>query len=225
MLPSLLFSAFLFAGPLVATPTTTPATAAQAGMALPTPQFRRYGTAEGLPSSSVYTVVQAPDGVMWFGTKSGIASYDGVNFKVFRHVVGDSQSLFNNGISSLLFDRGGRLWAAGLEAGLNRYDERSNTFRHWGHDAADPASMASDKAWSLAQTDDGSLWVGTASGLDRMRQDGRGFDHIVVTGTRPEELGIVGSLFVDARGQLWVGSDNGIFRRDDAGDFHLIRPA
>lgn len=225
MLPSLLLSAFLFAGPLVATPTTTPAMAAQAGMALPTPQFRRYGTAEGLPSSSVYTVVQAPDGVMWFGTKSGIASYDGVSFEVFRHVVGDSQSLFNNGISSLMFDRGGRLWAAGLEAGLNRYDERSNTFRHWGHDVADPASLASDKAWSLAQTDDGSLWVGTASGLDRMRQDGRGFDHIVVSGTQPEELGIVGALFVDGRGQLWVGSDNGIFRRDDEGNFHLIRPA
>jgi ligand-binding sensor domain-containing protein len=173
----------------------------------------------------VYTVVQAPDGVMWFGTKSGIASYDGVSFKVFRHVVGDPQSLSNNGISSLLFDRGGRLWAAGLEAGLNRYDERSNAFRHWGHDPNDPGSLASDKAWSLAQTEDGSLWVGTASGLDRMRQDGRGFDHVVVTGARPEELGVVGALFVDARDQLWVGSDNGIFRRDEAGAFHPIRPA
>lgn len=224
MLPSLLFSAFLFAGLPVAAPVTAPAAPA-ASAALPTPQFRRYGTAEGLPSSSVYTAVQSPDGVMWFGTKSGIARYDGVSFKVFRHVVGDPQSLFNNGISSLLFDRGDRLWAAGLEAGLNRYDERSNTFRHWGHDANDPASLASDKAWSLAQTADGSLWIGTAQGLDRMRQDGRGFDHIVVTGSHPEDLGVVGALFVDARGQLWVGSDNGIFRRDDAGEFHLIRTA
>src|SRR5215469_9160668 len=146
MLSSLLLSAFLFTGMPVASGAAAPA-AQTAAAALPTPQFRRYGTAEGLPSSSVYTVVQSPDGTMWFGTKGGIARYDGVGFKVFRHAVGDPQSLFNNGISALMFDRGGRLWAAGLEAGLNRYDERSNTFLHWAHDSNDPASLSSDKAW------------------------------------------------------------------------------
>jgi signal transduction histidine kinase/ligand-binding sensor domain-containing protein/CheY-like chemotaxis protein len=223
MLPSLLLSAFLFG----ATPTPTmdmTSVVPPAATALPTPQFRRYGTAEGLPSSSVYTVVQSPDGTMWFGTKSGIARYDGVGFKVFRHVVGDSQSLYNNGISALLFDRGGRLWAAGLEAGLNRYDERSASFRHWGHEANDPASLSSDKAWTIAQTPDGSLWVGTAVGLDRMRMDGRGFDHVVVTGDDPAALGTVGSLYVDALGQLWVGSDNGVFRRDETGVFRAVKP-
>ncbi|RDJ00374.1 response regulator [Dyella solisilvae] len=222
MLPSLLLSAFLFTGMPVASGAAAPA-AQTAAAALPTPQFRRYGTAEGLPSSSVYTVVQSPDGTMWFGTKGGIARYDGVGFTVFRHVVGDPQSLFNNGISALMFDRGGRLWAAGLEAGLNRYDERSNTFLHWAHDPNDPASLSSDKAWSIAQTSDGSIWVGTAAGLDRLRMDGRGFDHMDVTGGDPSALGTVGALFVDARGQLWVGSDNGIFRRDDAGEFHPIK--
>ncbi|WP_430391318.1 ATP-binding protein [Dyella sp. 20L07] len=222
MLSSLLLSAFLFASAPASTGAAVPA-ASTAPAALPTPQFRRYGTAEGLPSSSVYTVVQAPDGAMWFGTKGGIARYDGVSFKVFRHVVGDPQSLFNNGISALMFDRGGSLWAAGLEAGLNRYDERSNTFKHWGHDPNDPASLHSDKAWSIAHTADGTLWIGTALGLDRMRLDGRGFDHVEVTGGDPAAIGTVGTLFVDARGQLWVGSDNGIFRRDDNGEFHPIR--
>jgi len=75
MMLSLLLSAFLFAGlPMPATAVAPPAQ--PGGMALPTPQFRRYGTAEGLPSSSVYTVVQAPDGAMWFGTKGGIARYE-----------------------------------------------------------------------------------------------------------------------------------------------------
>lgn len=231
MLPSLLLSVVLIMGasapvaaPVPALPPTTAAATLPAAdnAALATPQFRRFGTAEGLPSSSVYTVVQAPDGSMWFGTKSGIARYDGVNFKIFRHMAGDPQSLFNNGISALMFDRAGRLWAAGLEAGLNRYDDRSGGFHHWGHDANDPTSMVSDKAWSIAQTGDGTIWVGTALGLDRMRSDGRGFDHVRVMGNTPEALGTVGSLYVDARGQLWVGSDNGVFRRDAAGEFHPI---
>ncbi|HEY2624851.1 MAG TPA: ATP-binding protein [Dyella sp.] len=223
MLSSLLLSVFLFGtAPTAAAPTA--AVAPAAAPALPTPQFRRYGTAEGLPSSSVYTVAQAPDGAMWFGTKSGIARYDGVGFKVFRHVAGEPQSLFNNGISALLFDRGGHLWAAGLEAGLNRYDERSDAFQHWGYQPEDPASLSSDKAWSIAQTGDGTIWVGTAAGLDRLRVDGRGFDHVVVppAGDHAAALGTVGALFVDTRGQLWVGSDNGVFRRDAAGGFHAI---
>jgi signal transduction histidine kinase/CheY-like chemotaxis protein/streptogramin lyase len=230
MLPFLLFSVVLSMGAATSAVAPVPATVqAQVpstspdNTALATPQFRRFGSAEGLPSSSVYTVVQGPDGTMWFGTKSGIARYDGVGFKVFRHVAGDPQSLFNNGISWLMFDDAGHLWAAGLEAGLNRYDERAGTFRHWGHDNNDPASMASDKAWSIAQTGDGTIWVGTAQGLDRMRKDGRGFDHMLVTGNAPEALGTVGALFVDARGQLWVGTDNGVFRRDLAGQFHAVK--
>ena len=220
MLSSLLFSAFLLAGmpTAVATPAAPPP-----ATPLPTPQFRRYRTADGLPSSSVYTVVQAPDGAMWFGTKSGIARYDGVDFKVFRHVAGDPQSLSNNGIATLLFDRGGHLWAGGLEAALNRYDERTGTFRHWKHDPADPSSLGSDKVWSAAQDGDGTLWVGTATGLDRMRADGRGFDHVVVTGNDPAALGTVGALYVDTHGRLWVGSDNGVFRRDAAGGFQPIK--
>jgi len=223
MLPSLLLSVVLSVG--ASAPMVAQAQPAAGNTALATPQFRRFGTAEGLPSSSVYTVTQAPDGSMWFGTKSGIAHYDGVGFHVFRHVTGDPQSLFNNGISALAFDRAGNLWAAGLEAGLNRYDQRSGTFRHWSHDPADPASLGSDKAWSIAQTPDDTIWVGTALGLDRMRKDGSGFDHITVTGNAPEALGTVGALFVDARGQLWVGSDNGVFRRDSEGEFHLITSA
>lgn len=227
MLPSLLLSAFLFTSmPVpagaVAGPVTVPAPAPTA--ALPTPQFRRYGTAEGLPSSSVYTVVQAPDGAMWFGTKGGIARYDGVGFKVLRHVVGDAQSLFNNGISALMFDQGGTLWAGGLEAGLNRYDERTNTFQHWTHEPNDPASLRSDKVWSIAQTPDGVLWVGTAQGLERMRPDGRGFDHVDINSAVTGLVGTVGALFVDGQGQLWIGGENAIYRRDTAGEIHQIMP-
>jgi signal transduction histidine kinase/CheY-like chemotaxis protein/streptogramin lyase len=191
---------------------------------LPTPQFRRYGTASGLPSSSVYTVVQDASGAMWFGTKSGIARYDGVDFKVFRHDSGDPHSLYNNGISALLVDREGRLWAGGLEAGLNRYDPVSGGFIHWGHDPADPASLASDRVWTIAQGADGALWVGTVNGVDRMRADGHGFDHLQQTlpGDASGRFGTVAALYVDARQQLWIGSEDGVFRRDASGQLHRV---
>jgi signal transduction histidine kinase/ligand-binding sensor domain-containing protein/CheY-like chemotaxis protein len=194
---------------------------------LPTPQFRRYATADGLPSSSVYAVAQDRQGVMWFGTKGGIASFDGVSFRVFRHSAGDPGSLYDNGIASLLFDHQGRLWAAGLEAGLNRYDVASDSFRHWGYDAQDPASLASDKVWTVAQGNDDSLWIGTARGLDRMRPDGSGFEHIVndLLGTDPAAFGTIAALYVDNQQQLWIGSNHGVFRRDAKGGMHAVTRA
>src|SRR5690242_18448168 len=137
-------------------PASAPAGAASTTV-LPTPQFRRYGSANGLSSSLVYSAVQAPDGTMWFGTKNGIARFDGVEFRNYRHASGNPGSLYANGISTLLIDTRGRLWAGGLDAGLNLLDEATGKFRHWGHDPANPASLSSGKVWALAQTADGSL--------------------------------------------------------------------
>ena len=193
---------------------------------LPTPQFRRYGIDDGLPSSSVYAVAQGRNGAMWFGTKGGIARFDGVHFQVFRHIENDPNSLYNNEISTLIVDQQGNIWAGGLDAGLNRYDVVSGKFTHWRHDATDPHSLGSDRVWVIAQTPDGTIWVGTSEGLDRMLPDGRGFQHVTnpLLGLNPNDFGTVAALYVDPQGRLWAGSDRGVFRRDSDGNFVRIKP-
>nr|WP_158753010.1 hybrid sensor histidine kinase/response regulator [Dyella sp. S184] len=207
---------------LVATGAPMPALRADP---LPTPQFRRYSTADGLPSTNVYAVVQDRDGAIWFGTKGGLARFDGVDFEVFRHVENDPGSLYNNGIATLQIDRQGRLWAAGLNAALNRYDASTGRFLHWGHDPADPASLASDRVWAVAQTADDSLWVGSAGGLDRLRPDERGFEHMVnpLLGTQPADFGAVAALYVDPQQQLWIGSSHGVFVRAADGQLRRVQ--
>jgi len=192
---------------------------------LPTPQFRRYGTQDGLPSSAVYAIAQDHDGAMWFGTKGGIARFDGLHFQIFRHIENDPDSLYNNQISALLVDRQGLIWAGGLGAGLNRYDAATGKFIHWGHAPGNPQSLASDDVWVIAQTPDGSIWVGTGEGLDRMLPDGKSFEHVTnpLLGLYPSDFGTVAAVYVDAKGRLWVGSDRGVFRRDLDGSFVRIK--
>lgn len=194
---------------------------------LPTPQFRRYGMQDGLPSSAVYAVAQDRDGAIWFGTKGGIARFDGLHFQVFRHIENDPDSLYNNEISTLIVDRQGMIWAGSLDAALNRYDPATGKFAHWGHDPANPQSLVSDRVWVVAQTPDGSIWVGTSEGLDRMLPDGRSFEHVTnpLLGLYPGDLGEVGALYADAKGRLWIGSDRGLFRRDPDGSFERIKLA
>lgn len=221
---SLLVLALAWAPPSSVAAPAVATVAAVSDKLLPTPQFRRYGVANGLPSSNVQVVVQAPDGAMWFGTDSGIARFDGVEFKVFTHVEDGPRSLYRNDIAALLFDQHGQLWAGGIEAGLNRYDASSGTFEHWGHDPADPSSLVSDAVWALASTADGCLWVGTEKGLDRKCPQGHGFERIgnTLLGADPTAYGTVSSLYVDAQQRLWIACDVGIFRRDPDGQMHRI---
>jgi len=203
---------------------TDAASPAAPNVPLPTPQFRRYGTADGLPSTNVYAMVQDRNGAIWFGTKGGLAYFDGMHFKVYRHAENDPGSLFDNGIATLLIDRKGRLWAAGLNAGLNRYDAATGKFRHWGHDANDPDSLASDRVWAVAESTDGSLWVGGLGGLDRMRPDQRGFDHVPnpLEGQNAARFAMVAALYVDPQQRLWIGSSDGVFVREADGQVRRV---
>lgn len=183
---------------------------------LATPQFRRYGTAEGLPSSTVYTVAQDHNGFMWFGVGVDVVRYDGVNFKVFSNKSGDPSSLPESTIYNLLVDRDNQLWVCGLEGGLSRYDPATDGFVQWHHDAADPASLSSEKVWAAVQTPDGRLWVATDAGLERMLADGRHFEHVrnPLSAKGAKGFGNVRALMVEPDGRLWIGSTQGIFVRE-----------
>ncbi len=192
---------------------------------LPTPQFRRYGTTDGLPSGAIYAAAQDRNGLMWFGSAGGLVRFDGVGFKVFRHATDDPNSLPANPTYSLLIDRDNRVWTGGISTGLTAYDQKSERFRLWTHDDKQAASLASDEVWGMAQTADGTLWVATEGGLDRLRPDGSGFDHIpldVGGGKRSASFGQTRALFAGADGRLWIGAESGLYLRESDGTMHKV---
>ena len=72
--------------------------------------FRHYGTAEGLPASEVYHVIQDQDHYLWFATDRGISRYDGYSFK--NYTTGDG--LTDNSITRFTLDQKGRIWCLTL---------------------------------------------------------------------------------------------------------------
>ena len=197
-------------------------TAAAAGVAttsLSTPQFRRFGIADGLPGGQVYAVAQDRRGLMWFASAGGLVRYDGIEFKVFRHATDDPGSLPFNAIFSLMVDRQNRVWAGGISGGLIAYDQATNRFQHWKHDDSQPASLSSDEVWSIAQTSDGAVWVATQQGLDRLRPDGKGFDHVPlqVDGQHATSFGETRVLLAEPDGRLWIAAESGLYLRQANG--------
>ncbi|MFS2016430.1 two-component regulator propeller domain-containing protein, partial [Massilia sp. CT11-108] len=130
----------------------------------PTLRFEHLSVDDGLAQESVLSIVQDPDGFMWFGTQSGLSRYDGYRFTNFRNVVGDPKTLANNWVRVLYADRKGRLWI-GTDGGLDRYEPKTGTFSHFVPD--EPAKRGNGNRHIRAILDDGKegLWLATADGL------------------------------------------------------------
>ena len=178
-----------------------------------TPYFQTLGVAAGMPSSRIYKTVQDRDGYLWFGTQDGLARYDGVGFRVYRHDPKDPDSLGGNAVTALFVDRDNRIWCGGEESGLNMLDAGRKRFAHYRHDAHDPASLGADDVWTITQDESGAIWTGSyAGGLDRLVPGVAGFVHFRHDSTNPQSLAsdnVLGLLPQRGVG-LWVGSDTGV---------------
>ena len=210
--------AWLLAGSLLSTAALPPPMP-------PTPRFRHFGVAEGLPSSRTYSTVQDHQGFIWVGTGDGLARFDGQHFRLFRHDPDQPESLPNNDVSALLVDRGGRLWVGGEDGGLNLLNAQATGFTHWRHEPEDDASLAGNDIMGLAQTPDGGIWIGIyAGGIDRMADDGSHFVHLRHHEDDPASLASdnVTALHADSNGRLWIGSDQGLDMREPDGSVRHV---
>ena len=130
----------------------------------------------------------------WLGTFSGLYQMDLASHNAMS-VAGDR---IRGGVNALLRDRAGNLWIASNDAGVMRVNGGSvATF-------SSLDGLSDSRVLSLYEDREGSLWVGTASGLDRFR-DTRFTPFTVKEGLPSNEASMVleahdGSLYVFCTG-------------------------
>jgi signal transduction histidine kinase/ligand-binding sensor domain-containing protein len=120
---------------------------------------------DGLPDSVVNAIVQTANGLLWVGTQSGLASFDGRDFTAIDLRTAGSPS--QGAVHALLESAAGDLWV-GTDAGLiviprpalDRFNPELVTFYHLG-------SGLSGEVDALLQSRDGAIWAGTSQGLYR----------------------------------------------------------
>ncbi|HZH43663.1 MAG TPA: ATP-binding protein [Lysobacter sp.] len=176
------------------------------------PSPRRIGVDEGLPSNTVNGIAEDRQGYVWFATTDGLARYDGVGMRVWRHAPGDPAALPGNShVTAVHVDRRDRVWVALEGRGLAMLDTARRRFTHY-HRGARP-EMGSDDVFALASDGD-AIWFGTYDGgLHRLDAHGR-ITRFMPRESDPRSLPseTVVSLAFDARGQLWVGTLAGLAR-------------
>jgi signal transduction histidine kinase/ligand-binding sensor domain-containing protein len=180
--------------------------------------FRSYSEAQGLENDFVRAIYQDHGGTLWAGTDAGLFRLDGDRF---TRIDGRGK-IPSLAVHDIREDHAGRLWVGGSRL-LMLDGGNCQEFLLSGGSAA--------RVKSIFETSDETLWVGTVSGLERMRlpsltdvRAGKGT--ATPTGRFEEIPSITSTVRVvreDHDGTMWVGSIGaGLMRYRDN---HLARVA
>jgi len=134
-----------------------------------------------------------PSGTIWVGTANGLRRYK-PNFQKGQTTGFDTQAM------AMLVDRHGVLWIGTINSGLVRYQGGKFTALH------KQDGLASDRILSLAESDDGSLWVGTEDGLSQL-SDVK-FPALSATEGLAQEACL--AVAAAPKGGVWAGTPDGM---------------
>ncbi len=80
-----------------------------------------WSSENGLPDSSVTSIVQTPDGYLWIGTYNGVARFDGVRFVTFDPA--STPALGHARVRKLFVDASGALWIITYDGSVTRFQD------------------------------------------------------------------------------------------------------
>jgi len=171
-------------------------------------QFRTWVALDGQSNDFVRVMVQDADGTVWAGTDGGLMRLSGERFER----VDGTQEFPAISVHSIFRDRARHLWVGGSR--LVRMEGKTAI----GYSLGSEASQNQVK--SILQTSDGTLWVGTVSGLNRMLPGQDSFHPVAgVTST-------VRVLRQTPDGVLWIGTiGQGVFTFDGGKLIQSTAPA
>ena len=143
----------------------------------------------GLPDPKINCLLPGADGELWAGTDNGIVRWNGSEFTA----AGVPVSLNRFQALTMVRDRDANIWVGTDSRGLLRFN--------WNGIASlnEDDRVSHEAITALFEDREGSLWIGSASGLERLR------DSPFVTYSLPEGLPSDGSnpVFVDSTNRMW----------------------
>jgi len=159
-------------------------------------RFHTLSLDEGLSQSTVNDVMQDRLGFIWIATQDGINRYDGYEFKTYRHLPNDPNSLSSSWTTCLQEDSTGAIWIGTYGRGLNRFDPVTEQFQRYRAKNSDPTALSNGRINCLYIDRQNRLWIGTQQGLnivtlsdyDSSSPDSINFKRISTTSSNPFTL-------------------------------------
>lgn len=164
------------------------------------------------PGANVFSLCQAPDGIVWVGYQSGeIQSVGRLSEKAFQFE-GAPEALtgpFYGEIFAICAD-GEELWF-GTARGLVRYHTRTGAYRFYVNRPDDPRSLIQNYVKDIVRDREGNIIVATYKGLCIYNKETDDFLQIASEAGKVGGLNnnFVNSLYVEPCGTIWIGTEKG----------------
>ncbi|WP_233825861.1 hybrid sensor histidine kinase/response regulator transcription factor [Dyadobacter sp. CY312] len=160
---------------------------------------------DGLPTNLINAVAQDRNNFIWIATGDGLARYDGYHFRFFKKG-GSPNSLPSNGVQTIYAD-GDDLWV-GTVNGLCKINTVTFTITRI-------STGANTNIRCISRGADGSMWIGTMTGLVKYDQKNKLFITLTAQNSKLSH-NTVRTIFQDKKGTLWIGTYNGLNKLDRA---------
>jgi ligand-binding sensor domain-containing protein/signal transduction histidine kinase len=161
-----------------------------------------------LGATSILTMFEDREHNLWVGTDTtGLHILRRQKFRTLP-------SLSAYPITAITQTSDGAVWLGSKDDGLFRYEDGQT--RH----LSTKDGLISDVILTVAADRDGSLWIGTADGLNHLR--GEKIESYTSADGLPDDF--IRSLFADRDGSLWVGTRRGLAHRQN-GHFTVLSSA
>jgi ligand-binding sensor domain-containing protein/signal transduction histidine kinase len=156
--------------------------------------FRSYASSDGLTNGFVRVVYQDTKGRILVGTDSGLFLLSGDRLER----IDNTQNIPAIAVHAIHEDRQGQLWTGGSRF-LRLTDNAAFEYQLGGE-------ASQNRVKSIMDTQDGTIWVGTVSGLQQKAAQDDSFRRV------PEVKGTVRVLRETSDGTLWIGTiGHGLF--------------
>jgi signal transduction histidine kinase/DNA-binding response OmpR family regulator/streptogramin lyase len=183
--------------------------------------FSNEPVAKSFPTkNTALTAHKDKQGIIWIGMATeGLIRFDPVTEEIiqYKHDPENNQSISHNTISSICEDDSGNIWIGTGHpnisrhgAGLNLFNRRTKTFKHFKHDWSGKNSICSNNICQLLIDNTGIMWIGTWNNyintvaVKELLSEEEPFFRHHKNLKRP----VIESLYEDRYGNVWIGLMN-----------------
>lgn len=174
---------------------------------------------DGIPSNSIYSIIQDHLGYIWVATENGLLNYDGYKFK--RYNLANELGIPGlNPITSALFeDSENNLWI-GTYGGVIKYNRLENEFRAYSIPVKNP-NKDLGKVCIINEDSAGRIWLGVNKFINSSIDNGLAYikkgEHKVnlfYGQNDSARIQTVNYIDCDMKNNLWVSSKDGLRKID-----------
>ena len=162
---------------------------------------------------TVFSITEDRRGSVWVGSyQGGLCRYDSASGRFVRsQATVDSLRIRSNDIRSIVEDDQGMLWLAVHGKGVDVYDPQHQVVvASHGLSAGDTDPYIGDWTKQLAITPDRTVWIASSSGLQMINGATKKFFQHDADDPRSLSSDKLTDLLVDSRGNLWIGTAEGL---------------